>query len=143
MNPIPIYALYSPISHLRRCQIDDELGNCAKRTTEFTIQRASMDFVVGYIRGFFRDVLDFATNFELFASSQNTEQSGTASLLQNTPELQSLCWTCVTKYFKRHDMRLALSSRKRESRILWKTDDTGLHLFILCTFWNNLREKLE
>ena len=37
MNPISFHVLHSPISHLRRCRIDDELGNCAKRTTEFTI----------------------------------------------------------------------------------------------------------
>ena len=46
MNPISFYVLYSPISHLCRCRIDDELGNCAKRTTEFTIQRTSTAFVV-------------------------------------------------------------------------------------------------
>ena len=65
LNPIPFHVFYSPFSHLRRCRINDELGNYAKRTTEFTIQRASMDFAVGHVRGFFRDVLDFATNLEL------------------------------------------------------------------------------
>ena len=132
MNSIPFHVPYSPISHLRRCRIDDELGNCGKRTTEFAIQRASMDFVVGYIRGFFRDVLDFATNLELYTSRQSTEQSGTALLLQNTPELQSFCWTCVKQNFKRHDMRLPLGSRRCESRILWKTDDRRLYSLILC-----------